>query len=232
MRQALKGLGGDMMEKVGMAGLPGIIGFDWSKSINPINLPINPFLAVVSPTKALKISQGVMSVYTGLIDKGTRAIENSLRGNYMKALEAGSPVAAENILKGVRMTTGVVTSERGKVRFDEDGKPLQLTTFEGVGQAAGFKSYRVAKSSEQEREHKDIQAHYTEMRSALMDQYAIAKTPDDKAAAMKAIKQYNEDLPKRYRGIVPLITFNTIHQAIKSRTQPNKKLLKFERKPL
>ncbi len=215
MRNALKGIGGEMLAKFGMEGVPALIGVDLSGSLK-IGLP-KPTLAGTQET--------VYGVYGGLFDKGQRVLDAISREDFMRALESGSPAALENVLKAYRMASEAATTPKGKLMFDEQGRPIQLTAGEAIGQGVGFRPERLAQVSQEKRVLTNIQEHFKDKRDDLYAKYRMADTEEGRRQVLREIERYNLEIMK-YQGAIPRITRETLKRTF--RPIPNKALMRFE----
>ena len=120
MRKTLRDFGGPVMESLGMAGIPALMGIDISGSLK-MGLPFTS-LAGAQGTPV----DTVYGVYAGLGKKGLNAMNAAERQDYLRALEFASPSFLEAALKAVRMADQGATTARGKVLTDEQGKPIRL----------------------------------------------------------------------------------------------------------
>jgi hypothetical protein len=215
MRRALKGLGGEMLEKFGMEGLPALLGVDLSGS-----------LKIGLPKASLKgTEETVYGVYGGLFDKGQKVLDAFSRDDILRAIESGSPAFIENLFKAYRMYEEGATTPRGKIIYDEEGKPIQLTAGEALGQAAGFRPERLAQAGMEKRVLSNVEEHFKERRDDLYAKYVLAKTPEEKQAVLKDVERYNLEVMK-YQGAVPRITRETLKRTLQQR--PSKPLTRFE----
>jgi hypothetical protein len=214
MRRAFKGMGGDMLEKFGMNGLPALIGFDLSGSLK-IGLPF--------PLGGT--SNDVFGVYLGLALKGARAIDSAFKGEWTRAAENALPAAGENVLKAYRMATKGATNPQGKVMFDENGKPLKLTTGEAIGQAVGFRPEKTAALSQERRTSQNIEAHYSDIRHDLYSRFRIAATDAERQEVIKAVQKYNREV-LRFKGAVPIIKGDALRRSL--RQKPDRGFMRFE----
>jgi hypothetical protein len=130
MRKTLRDFGGPVLEKMGMAGIPALMGIDISGSLK-MGLPFTS-LAGAQGTPG----DTVYRVYAGLGKKGLNAMSAAEREDYLRALEFASPAFIEAALKAYRTADRGATTARGKVLTDEQGKPIQLGTGEAIAQAA------------------------------------------------------------------------------------------------
>ena len=102
------------------------------------------------------------------------------REDYLRALNFALPEFIEVALKAYRMSHAGVTTPRGKVITDEQGKPIRLGAGEGDAQAAGFRPERLATVSDEHRTMENVQAHFRERQDDLYSRYRLARTPEDK----------------------------------------------------
>lgn len=212
MRAWLKGVGGDILAKMGTAGIPALMGVDLSGSLKIGLFKPNP--------------EEVYGVYGGLYDKGKRAMELVARHQYMRAGEAISPVMIENFMKAYRMNTEGATTPRGKVIFGEDNQPLKLTTGETVVQALGFRPERVATLSTENRVLSNVEQHYNDRRSVLLDRLAMAHTEQERQEVAKDIEEFNKSVSPLAKIVTPITGRGAI-SSLKGKLGPDKKTLIF-----
>ena len=118
-----------MLEKMGTAGIPAIMGIDISRSLKTGV----PGLGGGTPADT------VYGVYGGLGKKGLDAIHAAEKEDYLRALEFASPSFMEGILKAYRMADQGATTPKGKILTDEKGQPIKLSAGEATAQAVGFR---------------------------------------------------------------------------------------------
>ncbi len=82
------------------------------------------------------------------------------------------------------------TTSRGKIIYDEDGKPIQLTAGEALGQAAGFRPERLAQTGMEKRVLSNVEEHFKERRDDLYAKYMLAKTPEERQGVLKEVERY------------------------------------------
>jgi hypothetical protein len=202
MRKTLRDAGGPLLERMGMAGIPALMGIDISGSLKT-GIPL-----VGSGTP----QDTIYGVYGGMAKKALNAMSAVERENYLRALEFASPAFLEAVLKEYRMSETGVTTPRGKVITDEQGKPIRLGAGEGIAQAAGFGPERMATVSGEHRTMENLQAHYKERRDDLYSRYRLARTPEDKQKIIRDMQKFNIDA-RKYRGVIPPITATSMGQA-------------------
>jgi hypothetical protein len=69
------------------------------------------------------------------------------REDYLGSLEFASPAFIEAVLKAYRMADQGVTTPRGKIITNEQGRPVRLGAPEAAAQAMGFRPERLARIS-------------------------------------------------------------------------------------
>jgi ribosomal protein S15P/S13E len=216
MRKTLREAGGPVLEKMGMAGIPALMGIDISGSLK-VGIPL-----AGSGTP----QDTIYGVYGGLARKSLNAMNAVEREDYLRAIEFASPTFIEAILKAYRMSdTGVITP-RGKIIPDEKGKPIRLGTGEGIAQGAGFRPERLATVSGEHRTMENVQAHFKEKRDDLYSRYRLARTPDEKQRVIRDMQRFNMEA-RKYRGLIPPITATSMGQA--TQQKPEKSFLGFGR---
>lgn len=200
MRTLLEETGGDILERMGMQGIPALLGVDISGSIK-IGLP-----------SFGDIGENVYGVYGGLYDKGKNALGAFSSGQVLRGVEALSPAFIENVLKAQRMSQGA-TNIHGKQLFDEQGQPIRLKPEEALAQAAGFRPARTAGLSSEKRTYQNVKEHYSAWRQRIYDTY---RTSEDKKAVMEDVKKYNNEVLK-YGKAIPRITGDSLRGSLKQK---------------
>ena len=216
MRKTLRDAGGPVLEKMGMAGIPALMGIDISGSLKT-GIPL-----VGSGTP----QDTIYGVYGGMAKKALNAMSAVERENYLRALEFASPAFIEAVLKAYRMSETGVTTPRGKIITDEQGKPIRLEAGEGVAQAAGFRPERLARVSGEHWTMENVQKHFKEKRDDLYSRYRLAKTSEEKQKVIRDMQRFNLDA-RKYRGVIPPITATSLRQA--ALQKPEKSFLIFGR---
>jgi hypothetical protein len=210
MRKALAGVGGEVLSRFGMEGLPALLGTTLTGSLK-LGLP------TIS-------SSDFSGVYGGMIDKGKKAIQAFQKQDIYRGIENLMPTFIESPMKAYRMATEGATTAQGKIMFDEKGQPIKLTTGEAIGQAAGFRPERTAILSEEKRSFQNLTQHYSGQRDDLYARIRMAKGTD-RTNVLKEIRDYNLEVQK-YKGVIPPITQEMIRNALKQK--PEKKFIRFE----
>ncbi len=93
-----------------------------------------------------------------------------------------------------------VTTPRGKIITDEEGKPIRLGAGEGVAQAAGFRPERLARVSGEHWTMENVQKHFKEKRDDIYSRYRLAKTPEEKKRVIRDMQRFNYEA-RKYRGV-------------------------------
>jgi ribosomal protein S15P/S13E len=199
-----------------MAGIPALIGIDISGSLKT-GLPL-----VGSGTP----QDTIYGVYGGMFKKGLNAMSAVEREDYLRAMEFVLPAFIEAVLKAYRMSETGVTTPRGKVITDEQGKPILLGAGEGITQAVGFRPERLAKVSGEHRTMENIQTHFKEKRDDLYSRYRLARTTEERRRVIQDMQRFNIEA-RKYRGVIPPITATSMGQA--TQQKPEKRFMGFGR---
>jgi hypothetical protein len=215
MRKAVRGAGGEMIERFMMTGLPALIGIDLSGSLK---------IGVPKPS-VQGVEESVYGVYGGLLDKAGMVMESMARDDIERAIEAGSPVFIENLFRAYRMMEKGVTSSSGKVVFDREGQPVKLTGLEAVEQALGFRPERLSALGQEGRSMENTQARYRALRNDLSARLRLAGTDQERQRVWRDIQRYNLGVMK-YRGAVPRITRESMMPSLIQ--VPEKRRFQFE----
>jgi hypothetical protein len=215
MKQTMRDWGGPVMERMGEAGIPSLIGINISGSLKT-NVP---FLGGTP-------SDTVYGVYAGMAKKGQQAMTSIDREEYLRALESASPVMIESILKAYRMSERGATTVHGKAMFDEQGKPIKLTPVEAATQFVGFRPERIAAISGEEQTRRNVTSHFSELRKSLYDRFRLADTPEERTSVRKEIQNFNLQIMK-FRGAIAPITSESLRKA--AAEKPNKKKMLWDR---
>ena len=221
IREALLSMGGEPLERAGVAGLPalmgqipGMVGVDLSGSLR-IGLP-----SLSNPAKGA--SETAFGVWGGLAQKMANAWQAVGRDDYLRAVEFASPAMLENLLKAQRMTTIGATTPQGKILFDAKGQPIKETTGEGIAQMMAFRPERIAKVAEEHREFGNIESTFTNRRNNLYARFRLAKDAGDRQDVIRDVQKYNLDALK-YRGAIPVINAEGLRRSFVAK--PEKRYL-------
>ena len=128
-----------------------------------------------------------------------------IRRDHLRALEFASPAFIEAVLKAYRMSETGVTTPRGKIITDEQGKPIHLGAGEGIAQAAGFRPERLARISGEHWTLENVQKHFKEERDDLYSRHRLARTPEARRGVIRDMQKFNMDA-RKYWGVIPPIT--------------------------
>jgi hypothetical protein len=200
-----------------MPGLPALMGIDISGSLKT-GIPL-----VGSETP----QDTIYGVDGGLARKGLKAMSAVEREDYLRSLEFASPAFIEAVLKAFRMSETGVTTPRGKIITDEEGKPVRLGAGEGIAQAAGFRPERLARVSGEHWTMENIQAHFKGRKDDLYSRYRLARTPEEKRRVIRDMQKFNMEA-RKYRGVISPITTTSMGQATEQK--PEKPFMGFGRK--
>jgi len=216
MRKTLRETGGPVLEKLGMAGIPALMGIDISGSLK-IGVPL---------AGAGTPQDTIYGVYGGMARKSLNAMSAVEREDYLRAMEFASPSFIEAVLKAYRMSETGVTTPRGRVITDEQGKPIRLGTGEGIAQAAGFRPERLARISGEHWTMENVQKHFKGRKDDLYSRYRLAQTPEEKRRVIRDMQKFNMEA-RKYRGVIPPITATSMGQA--TQQKPEKSFVGFGR---
>jgi hypothetical protein len=214
MRKTLREAGGPVLEKMGMTGIPALLGIDISGSLK-IGIPLGG-----SGTP----QDTIYGVYGGLARKSLNAMSAVEREEYLRAAEFASPAFIEAVLKAYRMSDTGATTPRGKVITDEQGKPIRLGARERIAQAAGFRPERLGSISGEHRTMENVQAHFREKRDDLYSRHRLARTPEEKRRVIRDTQKFNMEA-RKYRGVITPITASSMGQA--AQQKPEKPFIGF-----
>jgi hypothetical protein len=104
------------------------------------------------------------------------------------------------------------TTPRGKVIFDEQGKPTRLEGGVGIVQAAGLGPEKLARVSGGHRRMESVQADFKERKGDLYSRHRLARPAGEKKAMIRDMQKFNIEA-RKYRGVIPPITGASIGQA-------------------
>jgi hypothetical protein len=220
MRKTLREFGGPVMETLGMAGIPALMGIDISGSLKTGI----PFTSLVGGQGTP--ADTVYGVYASMGRKAVNAMNAAERQDYLRALEFASPSFIEAVLKAYRMADWGATTPRGKVLTDEDGKPIRLGTGEAIAQAAGFRPERLARIAGEHWTMENVKSNFKDLRDDLYARYRLAKTQEERQKVIRFMQRFNMDA-RRYLGVIPPITATSLKQS--ALPKPEKAFLAFGR---
>ena len=70
----------------------------------------------------------------------------------------------------------------------------------------------------------NVKSYFNDKRDDLYSRYRMAKTPEDKKAAIKDMQKYNMEA-RKMKGVIPPITMTSLREAVKQR--PEKPFMAF-----
>ena len=148
------------------------------------------------------------------------------REDYLRALNFALPEFIEAALKAYRMSHAGVTTPRGKVITDEQGKPIRLGAGEGIAQSAGFRPERLARVTREHRTMENVQKHFKEKKDDLYSRYRLARSLEEKRRVIQDVQKFNMEA-RKYRGVISPITATSMGQA--TQQKPEKPFIGFGR---
>ncbi len=215
MRKTMRDLGGPVLEKMGMAGIPALIGVNISGSIK-----------TQIPFVGQNVSDSIYGVYGGMWEKWMNAKDAWARDDALRAIEFASPSFLEAALKAYRTEEKGVTTPKGKVMTDEQGKPIRLTVPEAGAQAIGFRPERLAEISGEHRTMSNLRTYFNDQRDNLYARYRLARTAEERQGVIRDMQKFNLET-RKYRRLIQAITATSLRQAALQR--PEKSFMKFGR---
>ena len=111
-----------------------------------------------------------------------------------------------------------VTTPRGKIITDEQGKPIRLGAGAGIAQAAGFRPERLARISKEHWTMENIKVHFKEKRDDLYSRYRLARTPEENQRVVRDMQKFNLEA-RKYRRVIPPITATSMKQAAQQKSE-------------
>lgn len=233
VRRALRGMGGDTLEKLGVSGLPSVLGANISGSIN-IGLPwpigaTDPFDSIFGVVGALAKRTGNVAQAIG-------------KGDTLRAIGEASPefirapvaaMKASQAGKELFGAQGFATNPRGNVIYDENGKPLQLSRSEAVLKAAGFNPTNFARQNEKNATVMRLSAWVAEEKNDIAVTLRIARLKGKPTAikdAMDSVRELNAKMRSRGLQHLGLANMSRIIQASRQiQTNKNRKEARLKR---
>jgi N12 class adenine-specific DNA methylase len=208
MRKTLREAGGPVLEKVGMVGIPALMGIDISGSLKTGV----PGLGYGTPADT------VYGVYGGLGKKALNAMNAAERDDYLRALEFASPSFLESILKAYRMADQGATTPSGKVLTDEQGKPIHLSGGEAAAQSMGFRPERMAQISGEHWTMENVKKHYAKKRNDLYARARLAKNQEERQNVIRDMQRFNMEA-RKYQGVIPPIAASSLRETTSQRPE-------------
>lgn len=188
-------------------------------------------IPIVSPIlSGDSLPEAAGGVFTGLTQKGARAVTAASRGDLYRAIENISPEVLAGGMRAYRMAAKGATTGTGKVIFDENGRPMQYTTGEAVTRMLGFQPSRISERNDLTNVQKGLSAHWKEERGDLLAELRLSK-PGRRKEVMLKIMKFNRRLrASQATGLVPAIKTATIRRTL--RDKPNKGKSEWRREQL
>lgn len=189
-RKTLRGIGGETFSRLGMTGLPSVLGGNISGS-----------LAIGVPFLGQSNADTVFGVYSGLATKAQRAYEAFERGDPYRMATNISPefirgplVAMEESEFGKKYlgTPGYATTTKGMPSYESSGKPLSMTGGEVAMKSMGFQPTRISEEREIEQSVKTQVSWAKEQKSLISEQFRIDRLRDPKNATKNMLKSVAE----------------------------------------
>jgi hypothetical protein len=207
MRKTLRDVGGPVLEKMGMAGIPAIMRIDISGSLKT-GIPL------VGETTA----DTVYGVYGGLGQKLVNAKDSASRGDALRAVEFASPAFMEAVLKAYRIADVDATNAKGKLLTDEKGVPIRYSAGEAAAQALGFRPERMARISREHWTMENVKKYFAEKRNDLYARIRLAKTEEESQTVIRNMQRFNMEA-RKYRGVIPPVAASSLRQAASQRPE-------------
>lgn len=211
-------------------------GFAWHGAASAAGVNISNAIRlqipIVSPLiGGESLPEAAGGVFTGLMQKGTRAATSLSRGDIYRTIENLSPEALSGAMRAYRMATKGATTTSGKIVFDEQGRPVKYGAGEAAMRAFGFQPTKVSERTEITTVEKNLSSHWRDERADLLAELRIAEPGSDRKKVMLKVIDFNRRLRgSQASGLVPLIKANTISNALSSK--PNKRKAEWEQKQL
>ncbi len=159
-----------------------------------------------------------------MLQKFVNAKDALERDDTLRAIEFASPAFLESALKAYRMAEVGATTPKGKIMTDEKGKPIRLDTGEAITQGIGFRPERMSEISGEHRTMQNVKSYFTDKRDDLYARYRLAKTDEQKKAAISDMQKFNMEA-RKFKGVIPPITMTSLREAVKQR--PEKPFMAF-----
>ncbi len=117
------------------------------------------------------------------------------------------------------------TTPTGKIIYDEEGKPIRLTSGEALSQAAGFRPERLARAGMEKRVLSNIEGHSKDIRDDLYAKFRLARTEEERRKVLRDVERYNLEVMK-YQGAIPRVSRETLKRSFIQK--PEKSFTRFE----
>jgi hypothetical protein len=220
VRRTLRGIGGETLEKLGISGLPSVLGANISGSI-ATGLP----WPIGAPTP----EASVFGIWGGMAQKGVRAVEALGRGDLGRAITEASPeflraprvaVRESGVGKQLFGSPGFASNARGRAMLDENGKPISMSAWEAAIKTGGFNPTEYARAKEKNQTILRLATWVNEAKNDIAVSFRIARTKGDPNAARdmsKAVVELNKDIVSR--GIEQLVGRTSVAKIIQASKQ-------------
>jgi len=216
-REVMRKYGGKTLETFGMQGLPALAGANISGSM-AMGIP----LVGETPTDTVT---GVMG---GMYEKAKKGIQFAGKGEWYKSAESFLPEMVANPMKAMRMsdigkeylgTPGFATTSSGKPIFDENGKPLKMSTGDVIAKSMGINPSGYSMKNEAQRSASNIEEYFSDWETSIYETYRAGRINHDSKAISKALRQireYNQAIvDKEAMGLIPRIKMSNVVKASK-----------------
>jgi hypothetical protein len=218
------GTPGEMMNAMMWHGGMGALGVNISNAMR-LNVPMSGLITGDSTA-----GESAMGIWSGIYDKGANTIKYASRGQIGRALESAAPAAIEAPMKAVRMMNQGATTTHGKPVFDEHGKQLKYSGLDAAKRAVGLQPLEQSFRSEVVQSEKQVASYWSEQRGTLLDSMRVAKTSEDRRAAMKDIMKYNKEIRQSQAyPVVNIITADSLRRSTAAAKPDKKKMVQLRR---
>jgi hypothetical protein len=200
VRSTLRKYGGAMLADVGMEGLPALAGIDMSGSLK-LQLPIPGITEFDANTFT-------MGVWGGLIDKGKKAIQFAVDGDFGRAIEAGAPVGIELPLQALRRRSQGLRTGQEREILGPTGQQIRPSTYQTGLAMGGFRPHEISKVQKERRVAQNVLEHYSGVRQKMRRDLRVASVEGNMKeldGIRKRIQKYNMEVMK-FKGVVPRFT--------------------------
>jgi hypothetical protein len=210
--------------EIGLEGLPTILGISLAGSLK-IGSPLK-----VLYDKNVTLEDSALGVTSSVINKGGKAIDSLLAGNYLKALAMASPSAVTSAYQAYVDSEYGAETYKGKPIFDAKGKQIHLSGFKSIAQGLGLRPTELTSARMTETDYRNITEHFADKKSDITSKFNhIRETKDftDMPEVRKMIQEYNIET-RKYQGIQPIVMSKLLSSYNRSK-RPNKNKIKVTR---
>jgi hypothetical protein len=218
VRKTLRGIGGKTLEEFGISGLPSVLGANISGSL-AVGLPW--------PIGSRTPEDTIFGVWSGMAQKGGRAMEAAGRGDFSRVAQELTPEVIRAPSIALRESAvgkavgypGFSTTPRGQVMLDEEGKPVSIKGHEIALKAIGFNPTTHAREKEKIATTTRQEAWVADQKTHITETLRVAKIKGDPDAVkdmMKSVRELNQKIRSRgLEKLVPMASIQRIIQAAK-----------------